>query len=165
MGTNLKPWPENPHATVMFSESGWRAMTKCSSGVLEYMQVAACRHGPSSAGSSPGDPLPHLGDLVVVHRPVDGLRGADDAFSEERHLHAAAGAVDRGESVGLHAGGVFVDEDRMVDERRSAAARVEPVQHLPFDGDRDRELGEQLRRPCAGADDELSGGVGAASPW
>src|SRR6201999_2514969 len=52
MGTNLKPWPENPHATVTFSESGWRAMTKCSSGVLEYMQVAECRHGPSSAGTS-----------------------------------------------------------------------------------------------------------------
>ena len=56
--------------------------------------------------------------------------------------------------------GVFVDEDRMVDERRGAADRVEPVQHLALDGDRDAELGEQLRRPRPGADDELPGGVG-----
>ena len=58
--------------------------------------------------------------------------------------------------------GVLVDEDRMVHERLGPADRVEPVQHLALDGDRDAELGEQLRRPGAGADHELPGGVGAA---
>ncbi len=78
-------------------------------------------------------------------------------------LTPPAGPSIAGNAVGLHARRILVDEDRMVDERRCATDRVEPVQHLPFDGDRNAELGEQLWRPCAGADDHLAGGVGAAA--
>jgi len=52
----------------------------------------------------------------------------------------------------------FVDEDRIVDERRGAADRVEPVQHLPLDRDGDAELGKQLRRPRSGADERARPG-------
>jgi hypothetical protein len=42
-GTNLKPCPEKPHATVTLACAGCCAMTKCWSAVLEYMHVAASR--------------------------------------------------------------------------------------------------------------------------
>jgi hypothetical protein len=50
--TNLKPCPENPHAMMTLAHCGWRPITKCRSGVLEYTQVAACRHLPASAGNN-----------------------------------------------------------------------------------------------------------------
>jgi hypothetical protein len=50
-GTNSKPWPENPAVTVADSErAGCRAITKCSSGGLEYMRVAAFRKVPGRLG-------------------------------------------------------------------------------------------------------------------
>ena len=134
--------------------AGWRAMTKCSSGVLEYMQVAADRKVPGRAGRNllVCRPWPATSWSWTVRSMVSGVQGVP--LPEERDLRAAVRPVDGRETVDLDAGRVLPDVDGMPfgGVRAGAAGGLEPVHDLALHPHRHTEVGEQLRGPGARAD-------------